>query len=75
MITNNTVVNDELLRPLVEYQPAINIGDKTHEGSSSNGVQVYNNIANVVTVYNLNSIVAELTTWAWRPSARCFPGM
>jgi hypothetical protein len=58
VIANNTVVNDGLLSTSGGCQPAINIGDKTHEGSSSNGVQAYNSIANAVTVYNLDSIVA-----------------
>jgi hypothetical protein len=58
LIANNTVVNDGLLPSSSACSPAVSVGDKTHEGSSSNGVPVINNLANVVTVYNLDPGVA-----------------
>ena len=57
MIANNTVVNDNLLPASKICQPAVSVGDKTHEGSSSNAVAVRNNLANVVSVYNLDANV------------------
>ena len=54
MIANNTSVNDGLLSTSSICSPAVSIGDKTHQGSSSNGVALRNNLANQMTVYNLD---------------------
>ena len=54
LIANNTAVNDRLFRILPFARPRISVGDKTHQGSSSNGVAVRNNLANQMTVYNLD---------------------
>ncbi len=45
-IINNTVVDDGLLPMPGNCKPRVSIGDKTHEGPSSNDVIVRNNIAN-----------------------------
>jgi hypothetical protein len=59
-IANNTVVNDGLLPYSGVCQPAVSVGDKTAGGSSSGGVAVRNNLANVVSVYNLDpGVVAD----------------
>ncbi len=57
VIANNTVVNDGLLPTSKICQPAVSIGDKTHEGSSSNGVVVRNNLSQAVAAYNLDANV------------------
>ena len=54
LVANNTAVNDGLLSTSSICSPAISIGDKTHQGSSSNGVTLRNNLANQMTVYNLD---------------------
>ena len=54
LIANNTAVNDRLLSNSSICSPGIGIGDKTHQGSSSNGVTLRNNLADVLTVYNLD---------------------
>ena len=54
LIANNTAVNDGLLSTSSICSPAVSIGDKTHQGSSSNGVTLRNNLANQMTVYNLD---------------------
>ena len=54
LIANNTAVNDGLLSTSSICSPAISVGDKTHQGSSSNGVALRNNLANQMTVYNLD---------------------
>jgi len=54
LIANNTAVNDGLLASSSVCSPAISVGDKTHEGSSSDDVTVINNLANVISVYNLD---------------------
>ena len=60
LIANNTVVNDRLLAASAVCSPAVSVGDKTHEGSSSGGVAVRNNLANVITVYSLDpGVVAD----------------
>jgi hypothetical protein len=59
-IINNTVVDDGTdagtKNPAgkVVCRPAITVGDKTHQGSPSNDVIIRNNIANHLTIYNLN---------------------
>jgi hypothetical protein len=54
LIANNTAVNDRLLSNSSICSPGIGIGDKTHQGSSSNAVTLRNNLADVLTVYNLD---------------------
>ena len=54
LIANNTAVNDRLLSNSSICSPGIGVGDKTHQGSSSNGVALRNNLANQMTVYNLD---------------------
>jgi hypothetical protein len=58
LIADNTVVNDGLIAMPGGCQPAVSVGDKTHEGSSSNAVSVRNNLANAISVYNLDTGVA-----------------
>ena len=58
LIANNTVVNDGLLAASSICSPGVGVGDKTAGGSSSGGVAVINNLANVITVYNLDFVVA-----------------
>jgi Right handed beta helix region len=53
-IANNTVLNDGLLPSSSLCSPGVGVGDKTHEGSSSGGVAVRNNLAASITVYNLD---------------------
>ena len=53
-IVNNTAVNDGLLAEPGNCAPSVSIGDKTHEGSSSNNVVVRNNLANQISVDNLD---------------------
>ena len=55
LIANNTVVNDGLLPNPYNCKAPINIGDKTHEGSSSNDVSVRNNLSTALSVYNLDA--------------------
>jgi hypothetical protein len=52
-IMNNTVVADGLL-PTAGCVPIVSIGDKTHEGTSSSGSVLRNNLASGVNVYNLD---------------------
>ncbi len=54
LIVNNTSVNDGLIAGSDKCSPAISIGDKTPGGSSSSGVTLRNNLANVITVCNLD---------------------
>ena len=54
LIANNTAVNDRLLSNSSICSPGIGIGDKTHQGSSSSGVTLRNNLSDVLTVYNLD---------------------
>jgi hypothetical protein len=59
-IINNTVLDDgtaavtKATAGKVKCSPGITVGDKTHEGSSSNDVIIRNNIANGLSVYNLD---------------------
>jgi parallel beta-helix repeat protein len=53
-IINNTVRADGLMAMPGDCKPAVSVGDKTHEGPSSNDVIVRNNIANSLSVYNLD---------------------
>ena len=54
LIANNTVVSDGLLATSGGCSPAVSVGDKTAGGSSSDDVTVINNLANVISVYNLD---------------------
>jgi parallel beta-helix repeat protein len=51
-IINNTVASDGLLTMPGNCKPAVAVGDKTHQGPSSNDVIVRNNIANSLSIYN-----------------------
>jgi hypothetical protein len=53
-IINNTVVADGLLPMPGNCKPGVVIGDKTHEGPSSNDGIIRNNIANTLAIYNLD---------------------
>lgn len=53
-IINNTVLSDELLRTAGNCKPLVAVGDKTHQGSSSNDVVVRNNLTNGLLIYNLD---------------------
>jgi hypothetical protein len=55
LIANNTAVADGLLPTAGGCKPGISVGDKTNQGSSSHGVTLRNNLANVISVYNLDS--------------------
>ena len=53
-IINNTVVADGLLPMPGNCKPAVAVGDKTHQGPSSNDVIIRNNIANHLAIYDLD---------------------
>jgi hypothetical protein len=53
-IINNTVVADGLMPMPGNCRPLVSVGDKTHEGPSSNNVIIRNNIANGLSIYNTN---------------------
>jgi Right handed beta helix region len=53
-IINNTVVADGLMPTPGNCKPLVSVGDKTHDGSSSNDVIIRNNIANGLSIYNIN---------------------
>ena len=59
-IINNTVLDDGTdvgtKNPAgkVMCRPGLAVGDKTHEGSSSNDVIIRNNIANGLSIYNID---------------------
>jgi hypothetical protein len=55
LIANNTVVTDGLVATAGGCPPAVSVGDKTHEGSSSSNTVVRNNLASEITVYNLDT--------------------
>jgi hypothetical protein len=63
-IINNTVVDDGsdagTKNPAgkVVCRPLIGVGDKTHEGPSSNDVVIRNNIASGLSIYNINPNMA-----------------
>jgi Right handed beta helix region len=52
-IINNTVVADGLMPAAGNCKPAVAVGDKTHQGPSSNDNIIRNNIANTLSIYNL----------------------
>jgi hypothetical protein len=51
-VINNTVVADGLMPMPGNCKPLVAVGDKTHQGQSSNDVIVRNNISNGFTIYN-----------------------
>ena len=53
-IINNTVVADGLLPMPGNCRPMVTVGDKTHQGSSSNDVIIRNNIAPGLSIYNVD---------------------
>jgi hypothetical protein len=53
-IINNTVVADGLLPMPGNCKPLVTVGDKTHEGPSSSDNIIRNNIANGLSIYNLD---------------------
>jgi hypothetical protein len=53
-IINNTVVADRLMPMPGNCKPLVTVGDKTHQGPSSNDVIIRNNVANGLSIYNLN---------------------
>jgi hypothetical protein len=54
-IVNNTVLSDERLPQPGNCKPFVSVGDKTHEGSSSNDVVVRNNLSNGLSISSLGS--------------------
>jgi hypothetical protein len=53
-IINNTVVADGMMPMPGNCKPLVVGGDKTHQGSSSSDVIIRNNIANGLSIYNLD---------------------
>ncbi len=53
-IFNNTVVWDEWPPQAGKCKPGVAVGDKTHQGASSNDVIIRNNLANGLSIYNVN---------------------
>ena len=53
-IINNTVVADGVMPMPGNCKPGVTVGDKTHQGLPSNDVIIRNNIANGLSIYNLN---------------------
>ncbi len=53
-IINNTVLADDLMPTPGNCKPAVAVGDKTHQGPSSNDVIIRNNIANHLSIYDLD---------------------
>jgi hypothetical protein len=53
-IINNTVVADGLIPMPGNCKPGVVVGDKTHEGPSSDDNIIRNNIANGLAIYNLD---------------------
>ena len=53
-VINNTVVADGLLPQPGNCRPLVVVGDKTHQGSSSNDVIIRNNMGPGLSIYNLN---------------------
>ena len=52
-VINNTVVGDGVMHMPGNCKPIVLVGDKTHQGSSSNDVIIRNNIAPGLSIYNL----------------------
>jgi Right handed beta helix region len=53
LIANNTIVDDGLF-VTPGCGPEVSVGDKTHEGPSSNDVQITNNVTSGLAYYNLD---------------------
>ena len=53
-IINNTVLSDEWRPTAGNCKPLIQVGDRTHDGSSSNDVVVRNNLSNGYLIYNID---------------------
>ena len=53
-IINNTVLSDLWSRGADKCRPLLMVGDKTHDGASSNDVVIRNNLTNGLLVYNLD---------------------
>src|ERR1700722_14571803 len=53
-VINDTVVADGLVPTAGGCKPLVAVGDKTHDGLPSNDAIVRNNIANGLTIYNMN---------------------
>jgi hypothetical protein len=53
-IINNTALSDGLVPTAGGCKPLVAVGDKTHDGMPSNDAIVRNNIANGLTIYNMN---------------------
>jgi hypothetical protein len=51
-IINNTVVSDESRPQPGDCKPLVAVGDKTHDGSSSNDVVIRNNLSNGLSIYS-----------------------
>ena len=56
-IINNTVVADGLVPQPGNCRAGVTVGDKTHEGASSNDVIVRNNLANSLNIYSANPTI------------------
>jgi hypothetical protein len=53
-IINNTVLSDERRPTNGICKPVVAVGDRTHDGSSSNDVVVRNNLSNGYYIYNID---------------------
>jgi hypothetical protein len=51
-IINNTVVSDDSLPTPGACKPLVAVGDKTHDGSSSNDVVIRNNLTNGLSIFS-----------------------
>ena len=56
-IINNTVVADGLVPQPGNCRAGVTVGDKTHEGASSNDVIVRNNLANSLNIYSTDPTI------------------
>jgi hypothetical protein len=54
MIINNTVLSDVWPRQADKCRPLVAVGDKTHDGLSSNDVVIRNNLSNGLSIYNID---------------------
>jgi Right handed beta helix region len=56
-IINNTVLSDEARPTAGNCKPLLTLGNRTHDGTSSNDVIVRNNLANGINVWNVDPSV------------------
>jgi Right handed beta helix region len=49
-VINNTALSDDLLKMPGNCKPQVSVGDKSHDGSSSNDVVIRNNLANTLAI-------------------------